>query len=61
MYESVKFVDRIKVAGKVCAGRSEILERKKSDADLRKKELGWDLLLHSARLYLVQQTHIKKV
>lgn len=51
---SVKFVDRIKVAGKVCAGRSEILERKKSAGYLRKKKLEWDLLLQSARLWLVQ-------
>lgn len=57
----MKFADRIEMAGRVCAGRSEILERKKSTGDLRNKELGWDLLLQSARLWLVQQTHNKKL
>lgn len=33
----MKFADRIEMAGRVCAGRSEILERKKSTGDLRKK------------------------
>lgn len=57
----MKFADRIEMAGRVCAGRSEILERKKSTGDLRNKELGWDLLLQSARLWLVQQTGNKKL